>query len=292
MNNLTKISVTAPQDVVLKKLAWANIAVFNIKQLKKAVSFDVYDETVKKVFAIFRHPCYNVSIRKNSLNSGTRIFMLNRPALAIGLAIFIAISLICNNLIFKIEVTGSGSYLKNQVCAIVADNSKSFCNLLYSVDELAVQSRIVAIKDVTFCSVKIKGSVIVVDVQTNTDNTAYLKRGNLIAECSGVLVNLVVICGQAEKNIGQTVERGDVLITQISDDNANYVQGYATIKCSQTQNMTFDDDTPQNRQRAISALSLYGESVADINIEVKPCGDKWQYEVNFTYLVTTSINIQ
>ena len=70
MTDLTKIRITASAELALKKLKKAEIAVFDCKKSGAELLFCVKDKDVKKVFAIFDKPCYNIKVDKKATRRG------------------------------------------------------------------------------------------------------------------------------------------------------------------------------------------------------------------------------
>ena len=70
----------------------------------------------------------------------------------------------------RVEITGSGAYLDNAVRSVLYDCGVREYSLYRGGNEAAIISRVLSLPDVTFCSVQKRGSVLYVDVQTNTES--------------------------------------------------------------------------------------------------------------------------
>jgi hypothetical protein len=297
LNNLTKISVTAPPEIVLKLLSKHNIAAFNLKKEGNCVTFQVRDESRKKVFAIFKHSCYNVNIKKNSAKNSYLKFVRNRCGLIVGGIIFLLAVILSNCFVLKIQVTGNGDYLKNDVLAILSDEGATLGSLQTNLDKPLAQARIMSLPNVTFCTIQRAGSFLIVDVQTDEEQSAGENLSQLKSDVEGRLKSLVVICGTAQAEVGKEVKVNDCLIEGYTlDDNGQrrtcLAVGYAEIERSANINVCQPFDSEENRAEALNSTLLYSDNAVIKSCNVKQVDGGVVYEISFTYLHTISINMQ
>ena len=90
MNNLTKIKIISAPRQAIAKLAREGVPVYNCNKSGAYFIFSVPDNLVKKVFAIFSRPCYNITIEKKSTLFRLRNFCIKRAFLLAGGLIFAA----------------------------------------------------------------------------------------------------------------------------------------------------------------------------------------------------------
>ncbi len=296
MNNLTCVCVTAPVESVLKKLKKSNIAAYNVKKEGAAVNFCVRDENIKKVFAIFKHPCYNIRIKKKSKKNAFLSFSACRFGVFIGFALFVCAVAIAQNFVFKITVTGSGSYLREEVVNILGSQGVKCGSFYKGVNKPLVQARILALPNVTFCSVTKSGSVVVVDVQIDEEQSLS-PQGALKSTVRGKVEKIVALSGTPVVAAGDCVEAGDTLIAayNIASDGGTQsciAAGYAVVSVSAVISVPAREDNEDNAQAALKAAELYSENVVERSLSVKVCADGVIYEVSFVYTVTVSVNME
>lgn len=297
MNNLTYLSVTATTETVLKKLSKANIAVFNVKKRANTCIFQVQDEYIKKVFAIFKHPCYNICIRRKSRFGKWLTFAINRCGVLVGIALFLASVLFSQSYVLKINYIGNGSYLKTQASTILQQNGVSLGKLYSSKNLSIITAEILSLPNVCFCSVRKDGGVLTVDIRTAQQSENMLSFTPLYSDCDGILQDVVVICGTQTANCGEKISKDDAIISPFSvDENGNVtkslVVGYATIVRSATISLPFEDENEQNLSSALSSTLLYSDSVLEKTYQVKRTENGVIFDVTFTYLHTISINLE
>ena len=297
MNNIVEFQVTATLETALKKLSKANIAVYKLKKHSLRVQFGVRQEYMEKVFAIFSHPCYNTVIVKKSGVERLKIFLKRRFGLIAGGALFLAAAVASGNAVLKIKVVGSGDYLSPQIISIARScgaREWSFCR---NLDAPLLQSEIMALPDVNFCTVRRDGAYLLIDVRTEEEHTSRADDKPLKATVGGEVYRIVAICGTPVVEEGWRVSAGDVLIGAY-ELNAEGEQipclavGFAEIKAQAQTSLVFESESEENAQAALKAASLYSETVLERSYKVSPCEGGVCYKVSFTYLERVAINME
>ncbi len=296
MNNKEIFEVTARPEVALKKLAKAGIPVSNLKINGAKIRFGVNREYIEKVFAIFNHPCYNTVIKRKSAFMRFRTFCKNRLGVLIGAAAFLILTVASQSFVFSIKITGNADYLSPQVLELANECGAREWTTCADLDKPLLRSKITALKGVDFCSVTRQGWFLVIDVHAEEENKVTADYSPLKAGKSGKLYNITAICGTPEKQAGDKICEGDVLIgayekSEDGTQNACLAVGFAEIEIEGTLSLFYDCESPQNTQSALKAPSLYSERVLDKSYKVKPCDGGVYYEVNFTYLYVQSCNM-
>lgn len=297
MNNLTSIRVTAPPETVIKKLSKANIALYNLKKEGATTTFAVKDKTVKKVFAIFTHPCYNICVVKYGGVRSFAVRVLSRIGAAVGCLIFAAAVLTAQSFVFSVQVGGSGSYLAPQVIAILGEYGVEEGRLYRGVDKPVVISRIMSLPSVTFCSLEKRGTAFIVDVECSPEGTKVSLQTPLLSPVTGTVQSVVAICGTPRVEEGQAVSRGDELISPRYTAADGSVQsclcvGYARILVVASVTSHAEEESEQSLSAALAAVNLYSQEASVTSYSVKHASDGVIYTVNFTYIYTASINMQ
>lgn len=297
MNNLARIRVTAAAETVIKKLSKAQIPLYGLKKQGAYTTFLVKDKTVKKVFAIFSHPCYNVCV----IQYGALRSLLRRAAARVGLlvgALVFAVVVTCAQaFVFKVQVVGSGAYLSPQVTAILCDSGIAVGKLYKDVDKPLTIAKIMALPSVTFCSFEKRGTAVIVDVECDEEGSISSTRTPLVSPVSGEVVNITVICGTPRVQEGQAVSRGDELISPFYTDGEGQTVGclcvgYVDIRVSAVISVSAQSEGEEGLSSALAAVNLYSDEAQITSYSVKTVAEGVIYTVNFTYIHTASINMQ
>ena len=297
MNNLVQFCVTATVETALKKLSKVNIAVYKLKKRSSNVYFSVEEEYKQKVFAIFSHPCYNITVKQKSAKSRFLSFLGRRFGLAVGAATFLAACILSNSLVLKVKVVGNGSYLSPHVLTVATDcgvRCGTFCS---GLDKPLLTSRILALPSVTFCSVQRKGSYLIIDVRTDEEHSYVTNSQSLVSKAEGEVYRIVVLSGTAERKVGESVQAGDTLIgayrlTEEGERQPCLAVGFAEIKKTAYITVFFESESDENASSALAATALYSDKVLEKSYKVSPCDGGFNYDVTFTYLTVAAINME
>ena len=296
MTDLTKISVTATAESALKKLKKANIGVYGCKKEGARFIFHVKDKHIKKAFAIFAKPCYNISVEYKSTRTRFLTRAVNRIGLVIGAFIFVVIAVLSNSFVFKITVSGSGSYLSPEVRRIIYESGVKEFKIYSGFDAPMATGKILALPQVTFCNIEKHGSILHVDVQVDEEHNRTASRTPLVSDRAGKVKNLVVICGTAAVSIGAEVKEGDKLIepyTTAGDKQVDSIAvGYAELECTQTFEYYAAVESDESLKNAYAAVLLQAEEILTRKHTVYPAKDGVIYVIEFTFLHKLSINME
>ena len=295
MKNLTKIKLICTPRRALAKLSRAEIPVWYCKKQGAWFTFSVQDIFLQKVFAIFSSPCYNITIEQKSTFRCFKDFAVRRIALLAGLVLFAACAFLSNAFVFRVEVTGSGAYLKNSVMEIARTAGLHRWAIYGGLDKTALVSGVLSLPSVTFCSVHKDGSIVYIDVQTEAEDGSASTYSALVSDCEGRLEKLVAISGTQAVEEGQNVNLGDVLIapyTVVNEENIPCLaSGYAVISRTVFYSFSCEEESEENLSKAYAAALLYADGeITSRSHTVYTTAEGAVYEVSLTYLHTITIN--
>ncbi len=288
MNNLAKISVTAPPETVLKKLSRGKIDVYNLKKQGAHTTFFIKDKTIKKVFAIFAHPCYNVSIVKYGRVHSAAIKVASRAGLVAGLLLFFGAVICAQSFVFAVKVNGSGGYLASEVKSILSAEGVEEGKVYKNFDKPRTIARILALPSVTFCEIERQGTAVIVTVECDEEGARPSKVSPLVSDVNGTLEKLIVVCGTPDAEVGQSVSVGDKLIVP----NGNLISGYAQISVTHTIVYQSSEGGEAAQQNALAAVLLYSENATVLSLSEHAVSGGVQYSVTFSYIHTITLNMQ
>ncbi len=295
MTDTARITIISTAETALKKLKNANIGVYDCKKDGARFLFSIKDKDVKKVFAIFSKPCYNISVQQSRREN-----LLSRAVARIGLIagaiFFVLIAVISNLFIFRIEVSGSGSYLSADVRRIIYEQGFSEFKAYRKFNVSEAEGKILALPQVTFCNIEKRGSVLKIDVQVDEELNGKVNPSPLVSDRNGVVKNIVVICGTPAVSVNYSVKSGDTLIyayTVVGESTADcIVVGYAEIECKGVYEYAAPADTDTALKAAYSKANLYADNITNRTHTVKESDGGVVYIIEFTYLQKLSINME
>lgn len=296
MTDTARIKINSTAEGALRKLKKAGIGVYNCQKSGVAFLFSVKDKDIKKVFAIFEKPCYNISVIRESGKNRFLGKVFARIGLVAGTALFIAASAVSNLFVFRISVTGSGSYLAPEIKRIVYETGLKEFSYYKGFDAPSATGRILALPQVTFCNIRKSGSVLRIDVQVDNELGGTALKTPLISDRAGKLRNIVAVCGTAVKASGDAVNAGDILIepyvTAGETRTDCLAAGYAELECTGRGEYLAPEETEENLKSAYASVLLDTDGIISRSHTVEPCGDGVKYVIDFTYLHKLSINMR
>ncbi len=200
---------------VVDKLRAADIPVLAAEKTQKnGVRIAVEGKHRKKVFAILRSTCYNVT--KVRARGAERFLSLGvkTAGLLVGAAIALSSVLVLESRVLRIEVVGSGAYYEAEVREILSRGGVEIFSPAPK-EKGALTAEILSLPRVSFCSFKKQGAVLTVDVEVAGDAKP-LEAGALISPAEGILEEMVVIRGTPNFAVGDSVKAGDVLVSDFA----------------------------------------------------------------------------
>lgn len=295
MNKFCTIRITCTAENALKKLKKADIPVYDCKKQGAFFEFSVKDKDIKKAFAIFSKPCYNIGVQRRSAQKRLLSLAFLRMGLIAGALIFAAAAYISDFFILKVEVTGSGRYLESEVCRIVEDEGARKGKPFSAFNSPLAAGRILSLPDVVFCNIKKTGSVLVVDVQVEVSHTQSSDPAPLVADADGKVVNLVAICGTAAVKAGDEVFAGETLIQPYVLINGRtescIAVGYAELRCAMTAEYSAQDDSEESVKEAYASLLLEEKKIIARSHKIYEEDDGVKIVMHVEYLHKVSINL-
>ena len=204
-------------------------------------------------------------------------------------------ALFANTYVLKIEVSGSGSYLESDVRRIVYDEGAKMFRPFSSLNKAVATGRILALPQVTFCNIRQRGSVLIIDVQVDEEHFGTVNAQPLVSDVNGVVRNIVAVCGTAAVSAGDTVKKGDTLIYAhmlSGEENISCIAaGYAEIECARTAEFFAEEESEENMKKAYASVLLENEEILSRRHSVKPCDGGVIYIIEFSYIHKISINL-
>lgn len=296
MTDVTRIAVTSTAETALKKLKKAEISVYDCRKDGAEFMFGVKDKQLKKVFAIFANPCYNIRVMQSS--GRARVFRRAavRAGLIFGAFAFITAAAVSNSFVFKISVSGSGAYLSPEVKRIIYESGAKEFSTCSRFDAPYATGKILALPQVTFCNIEKRGSILKVDVQVDEEHGESVNPSPLVSDREGIVKNIVAICGTANFSAGDKVKKGDVLISDTVTVGEEQVKslaaGYAELECSGRTEYFAESESDESLKAALSSIRLEAEKILSRKHTVKAADGGVIYVIDFTYLHKLSINVK
>lgn len=193
------------------KLASAGICVLSVRYVQKNVlELQIAAKDSEKAFAILRGSCYNIkNIRYFGL-AKLRKEAVRALGSAAGLALFLGGILFAQTRVLCMEFVGSGAYYEREVRALLSEEGvREFSAMPRSTG--ALTARVLALPRVEFCSFKMTGGVLTVEIEC-AENTQPIADMPLLSPVNGVIEALTVVRGTPLFGVGDTVSAGEAVV--------------------------------------------------------------------------------
>jgi len=278
------------QDRLVNAFVKSGIGVYNVKKLtNKKMRLSVLAKDDKKAFAIAKELCYNI---KKTNNRGKIYPMLSfflRYGVLAGIAFFVLVSSILSDYVFSIDYDGSGVKHKSSVEEYLCSLSISSGARFSSINLSELEDKILASNDnLSFVSVKKLGNRLKITLIEAEEKKNVLSGSEsfMISDVSGELESIKVYSGTAKVDVGQKINKGDVIVEGVAVIGENLVNvnviATATIKVEKS--FTFYSENEKEESLAISLArgEVYGENVVEEKVDSFFDGEKYRYDVTLT----------
>lgn len=219
-------------EKILNLLAVKNISVWDIKRGKNEISLKIYIRDFKKFRKIRGKSRLHIRIiKKNGL-----IFLIRRYfkriGIPVGALIFFITLYFFSLFVWNIAVVGNTKVstleIENYCRELGVKNGALISNIN---SQLLREKLLLKCGGLSWCSFNIEGSKITVNVSEISENKGLEEPSNIVSDYDCIITDIYVESGVANVNKGQTVSKGDLLVSGISDiDSVNrFVKSKANI---------------------------------------------------------------
>ena len=158
--------------------------------------------------------------------------VLVRIGVVIGVLLVLLINAFMSNFIWMIEVNGANAINSKEILAACNDYNIQEGVFSQSIDTYNIAQSIAQKFDkIAWISINIEGSKLTVNISEATNSEDNTKPSNIVAVTDGVIESINYTSGTKSVQIGQTVRKGEVLISGVSaiGDKTKYVASSGTV---------------------------------------------------------------
>ncbi len=174
-----------------------------------------------KGFKLIRTIARKAKCRVKLLKKVGLPFVINkyrrRKAFLAGAALFVALIMVLSSFIWSVEITGNKKLRSAELEDALASNGVKTGMLKYRVDtDSAVSGMMLDMEKLAWISITVKGTKVKVDVRERKEVPVVIPRhipSNVVALKDGIIKQVIATEGIEEVGVGDTVQRGQVLIS-------------------------------------------------------------------------------
>jgi similar to stage IV sporulation protein len=152
----------------------------------------------------------------------TRYKYRHRHGILVGLMIFAVFLFVMSSFIWRIEVNGNGEVTESSIVQVLENLGIAPGTLRSSIDVRDSERRaLLLLHELSWVALNIDGSTIYVEVKERVEPPDMVdpsKPCNIVAAADGQILSLSVFDGQPMVAVGDTVRKGDVIVSGIMQD--------------------------------------------------------------------------
>jgi similar to stage IV sporulation protein len=284
---------TLNRDRVIEKLKKSDVLLLNIKKIgQKYIYLTIPSKDLTKVFAITNILCYNTLIVGRFGLNGFFDLAKRSIGIILGALVFIFSAIYSSSYVFAIDVKGDAISKSVFIKKYLSDHGVAKFTKYADIDLDALQD--LMLKDngyLSYVSLKRQGLRLVV--------TAYLTKNEgksdidtapmLTSTVDGVITFLKVYSGQAQVKVGDTVNKGDILIDGVikNGDVDIPVGVYALVKVKTSRRYVYylTDDKSSNLAIAFSQ-GEFAYAYDEVKVTYFKENGRHRYDVELFFTVT------
>ena len=193
-----------------------------------------------KLFCIFSSKGFSYRIQKER---GIHLFLrrlFKRPGLCLGILLFSFLLVFSTQFVFDIRITGNEILTDEEVLAQLSENGFICGTFLPKTDIESLCNRVVLHSDtISWISVNMLGTIAHVEVKERKNKELSTNTGKLaclVAGRDGVIVGFDCSSGTIAVNVGQTVKKGELLVSGVFEgQHGTYFQNaYGQVRARTT----------------------------------------------------------
>ncbi len=226
------------------------IPLWNIKREDKGIKADTYASNYKGLRHGAKHCGVKIRIAEKR---GAFVWMhryRKRKGIVPGILTSVILLVFCSTRVWSIKVSGCSEELANAVRYELAENGVTTGCRKNTVDVKSLQKKIMLNdRRIAWIAVNLVGSTAFVEVSEAEPPPEPIdpsgRVANIVAECDGQIKYLEVYDGQLLVKVGETVSKGDVIVSGIMEDQYGKKQmKYARAKVIARVNEEIRADVP------------------------------------------------
>lgn len=216
------------------------ITIWGISNTDDGISLYMYPKDIYNLRRIRNH-CQIKIVKKRGL-----VFYLKkhkfRPSLPVGVAVFLLTVYILTFFVWNITIVGVKNTDIEKIEKFCSDNGIRYGVPTKSINKDYIRDKLpLEVEGIAWSSVNIEGSRVSVNVTEIKNDFAEKNPCNLVASNDGVIKSITVTTGEKVAEVGQAVQKGDILVSGIIE-NGNviaYKRADATVIADVFEDVSF-----------------------------------------------------
>lgn len=211
---------------LLKTLTFEGITLENIYNVpSEKLKFTIKSADKAKTFAILKKLCYNYAVERDNGPAAVFRRLAERLGVLTGFLLAAVFCALISRSVFFVRVIKVENVDEKEVIRAV----KSAADIPSFKDNIPldkIRHEVSSLDGVALCNVGIRGNYIVVEVIGASEKPIKPEKTDIRSSCDAIITRIVAKKGNAVKNVGDVVKKGDLLISGeiMSSDGSEVIQ--------------------------------------------------------------------
>ena len=283
-------------DRLINRFNKNGIDVYNVKKKSRVVIFSINASESEKVFAICKELCYNIIKVNNHGKLYPVVNLFRSVGVLLGLLAFTFLQVFFSDVCLSFEFSGNGNVYSREVTEYLIANGVKPMGRFSSFNMQTLEDRLLASSDkFSFVSCEKSGCRLKINLVLAEGKTGIMNSNvtALYSDVSGVVENIKVYRGTAEVEIGDQVNKGDLLVggyALIKEEMVSVnVLAVITLKVPTEYAIILNEKGMQDRAVMLAEEEANGKEIVDYTVEEIPLEKGYQYNVTlFSKRIITS----
>ena len=283
-------------DRLINRFNKNGIDVYNVKKKSRAVIFSINASESEKVFAICKELCYNIIKVNNHGKLYPVVNLFRSVGVLLGLLAFTFLQVFFSDVCLSFEFSGNGNVYSREVTEYLIANGVKPMGRFSSFNMQTLEDRLLASSDkFSFVSCEKSGCRLKINLVLAEGKTGIMNSNvtALYSDVRGVVENIKVYRGTAEVEIGDQVNKGDLLVggyALIKEEKVSVnVLAVITLKVPTEYTIVLNEKGMQDRAVMLAEEEANGKEIVDYTVEEIPLEKGYQYNVTlFSKRIITS----
>ena len=283
-------------DRLINRFNKNGIDVYNVKKKSRVVIFSINASESEKVFAICKELCYNIIKVNNHGKLYPVVNLFRSVGVLLGLLAFTFLQVFFSDVCLSFEFSGNGNVYSREVTEYLISNGVKPMGRFSSFNMQTLEDRLLASSDkFSFVSCEKSGCRLKINLVLAEGKTGIMNSNvtALYSDVSGVVENIKVYRGTAEVEIGDQVNKGDLLVggyALIKEEKVSVnVLAVITLKVPTEYMIILNEKGMQDRAVMLAEEEANGKEIVDYTVEEIPLEKGYQYNVTlFSKRIITS----
>lgn len=281
---------------IAERLHSLKVPVYDLIECKNGVILSIDFADRKKLFAISRNMCYNITEIKYCGKLSPLVTALSHLGVVACFLAFLAVAIALDGLVTKIEYKGDGVRYSVTVDGILMQEGIAK-NRFLPYDLKSVEDKILReIDGISFVSLKKSGRILTVELYLAEEKIEPIdvRKKSIKSTVNGEILRLNVLSGAPLFSVGDRVKTGDEVIVGCYEKDGERIESYALGEVLVRAEYVYSyqsfakGEKYKDRAMLLARQSLGEADELEIKVKEKQSGDKIIYEVTVIYLVTLS----